>query len=184
MPRKQVSLQFDLPIPRTAKICDLVCQQFVRQLNWKLLEKSDTKFVITKDPYSVLVLFPVKIEADIVSLSAASTIVKLDGQIGWIGPVMSSTLQNELSRFSNLLKQLEVYEAKELKIEVEELQIQEQIAEGLVCPKCRSKLAPGTDYCPIDGTRITRECPNPQCQHSNKPNAIYCVKCGTTMQIS
>jgi hypothetical protein len=55
------------------------------------------------------------------------------------------------------------------------------IRDGLMCPKCLRKLEAGTQFCPHDGTPITRACPNPDCGRPNPLQAKFCPACGTQL---
>ena len=59
-----------------------------------------------------------------------------------------------------------------------EAQRTEMLGEGALCPKCGQKVQPGTQFCPRDGTPITRGCPS--CGQHNAPANRFCSKCGVS----
>jgi hypothetical protein len=53
------------------------------------------------------------------------------------------------------------------------------VESGSVCPTCGQDMNPESQFCPNDGTAISRSCT--RCSHVSPPNARFCTACGAKL---
>lgn len=175
MPQRRASLKIDLPIASVTAICDQVCKEVVQEYGWEIKDNNKVQFVCNEKNNILLGHYPVKIEIRVIPEATERTIVNFAGSNFGLGPIQSGHLEKQMNLFIHGIKEKVAFQ--------EGLREDEKkIMAGILCPTCRSPLAPGTRFCPNDGTPITRQCPNPECRHANAPSAQFCEICGTKMQ--
>lgn len=161
MPKRTDEFYVPLPSDRTAELV----RTLLSSDHWKIEESSNTR-ITCKERTGIAMHNPLKLTIDVVPSDSNATRVLVNGSVFGVGPLQTNHLKKGMEEFRQV-------------VEIAGKELAGQIRAGMLCPTCGSFLAPGTRFCPKDGTPVARACEH--CGHSNMPGAQFCSQCGKPM---
>lgn len=156
--KKSIEEKREIPINLAYELL----KQIGRDNGWKVLEENQDSLIL-KWQLRSRVTVKVIVTAQLKSLGQY-TQINLLGEIPGLTLVDSGNIPNAWDKLMIPFDEL---------VEI----TKNSINEGRMCPNCGKILAPGTKFCPNDGTIISATCS--ECGYVNSPDASFCSNCGS-----
>ena len=165
--------EFKLPFPpsEVPTTIDVVCNRVRNELRWKV-EKQDGSQVVIEKP-GTLMEKAVKITLKFDAVSDRESLLSIIGSMTGFGPIVVAHIKKRVEEVKRIV-------AAQTLPKIEEVEFKQKVEAGTACPTCGNSMAPGTRFCPNDGTPISKVCK--QCNHTNSPLSQFCSNCGAALQ--
>lgn len=87
----------EIPLSANTNDAPRICRQAIAQLGWRVLEQSDTRFVVKEvSPQATSFTLAAKVELVIEPGSGSGSVVRLNGAISGVGPIQKNHLKGQV----------------------------------------------------------------------------------------
>jgi hypothetical protein len=101
------TLQQSILVPLSLSATSLICRKAIAQMNWRMMEQSESQFVCKENvSLSVLLTYPVEIKMVLNSSGLSSTQIELKGKVFGLGPLQSGHLKGQMGKMINHIQLL------------------------------------------------------------------------------